>query len=189
MVIMCIYMSTLDIGNIFAYSLFLPSFHPEMALFRNLCVNLRDCLCDVLQYASAQPLDFLDLAKNCSFLNRKLRCVHPEFPDGHYLKNPQHNEPLEGRLFMKTVNALKIRNNLGEVLDLLNKTGEPILVSKGRKLRAVLITPEQFQKRFLDYQAEEQKKHLLETIDSLRADSLGRKSSVDVLRELRGYTA
>jgi len=106
-----------------------------------------------------------------------------------YLKNPQHNEPLEGRLFMKTVTALKIRNNLGEVLDLLNKTGEPILVSKGRKLRAVLITPEQFQKRFLDYQAEEQKKHLLETIDSLRADSLGRKSSVDVLRELRGYTA
>ncbi len=55
-----------------------------MALFRNLCVNPRDCLCDVLQYASAQPLGFLDLAKNCSFLNRKLHCVHREFPDGHY---------------------------------------------------------------------------------------------------------
>ncbi|MBW1741513.1 MAG: type II toxin-antitoxin system Phd/YefM family antitoxin [Deltaproteobacteria bacterium] len=88
---------------------------------------------------------------------------------------------------MKTVNALKIRNNLGEVLDLLDKTGEPILVSKGRKLRAVLITPEQFKKRFLDYQAEEQKRHLLETINSLRADSLERKSSVELLRELRGY--
>ena len=33
-----------------------------MALFRNLCVNLRDCLCDVPRYASAQSLDFLDLA-------------------------------------------------------------------------------------------------------------------------------
>ena len=88
---------------------------------------------------------------------------------------------------MKTVNALKIRNNLGEVLELLTKTGEPILVSKGREIRAVLITPEQFEKRFLDYQAEEQKKHLLETIKSLRVDSLETKSSVEVLRELRGY--
>jgi PHD/YefM family antitoxin component YafN of YafNO toxin-antitoxin module len=88
---------------------------------------------------------------------------------------------------MKTVNALKIRNNLGEVLELLTKTGEPILISKGREDRAVLITPEQFEKRFLDYQAEEQKKQLLETIKSLRVDSLETKSSVEVLRELRGY--
>jgi len=88
---------------------------------------------------------------------------------------------------MKTVNALKIRNNLGEVLELLTKTGEPILISKGREVRAVLITPEQFQKRFLDYQAEEKKKQLLETIKSLRVDSLETKSSVEVLRELRGY--
>ena len=89
---------------------------------------------------------------------------------------------------MKTVNALKIRNNLGEVLELLTKTGEPILVSKGREIRAVLITPEQFKKRrFLDYQAEEQKKQLLEAIKSLRVDSLETKSSVEVLRALRGY--
>lgn len=88
---------------------------------------------------------------------------------------------------MKTVNALKIRNNLGEVLDLLDETGEPILVSKGRKIRAALITPEQFKKRFLDYQAEEEKRHLLETIEDLKADSLEAKSSVDILRELRGY--
>ena len=88
---------------------------------------------------------------------------------------------------MRTVNALKIRNNLGEVLDLLNNTGEPILVSKGRKLRAVLITPEQFKRRFLDYQAEERKRQLLETIKGLRDDSLERKGSVEVLRELRGY--
>ena len=88
---------------------------------------------------------------------------------------------------MRTVNALKIRNNLGEVLDLLNNTGEPILVNKGRKLRAVLITPEQFKRRFLDYQAEERKRQLLETIKGLREDSLERKGSVEVLRELRGY--
>ncbi|MGM0665593.1 MAG: hypothetical protein ACQET7_15615, partial [Thermodesulfobacteriota bacterium] len=33
------------------------SFHPEMVFFANLGVNLRGCLCGVLQYASAQPLD------------------------------------------------------------------------------------------------------------------------------------
>lgn len=88
---------------------------------------------------------------------------------------------------MKTVNALKIRNHLGEVLEELNKTGKPILVSKGRKIRAVLITPEQFQRRFLDYQAEDKKKRLLETIKGLKAKSRGTKDSVEVLRELRGY--
>ena len=88
---------------------------------------------------------------------------------------------------MKTVNALKIRNHLGEVLEELNRTGKPILVSKRRKIQAVLITPEQFQRRFLDYQAEEEKKHLLEAIKGLRAKRRGPKDSVDVLRELRGY--
>lgn len=88
---------------------------------------------------------------------------------------------------MKTVNALKIRNHLGEVLEELNKTGKPILVSKGRKIQAVLITPEQFKKRFIDYQAEEEKKRLLETIKESRAKRLGARDSVDILRELRGY--
>ena len=88
---------------------------------------------------------------------------------------------------MKTVNSLKIRNNLGEVLDMLDKTGEPILISKGRQVRAILITPEQFQKRFLDYQAEEQKKQLLEAIENMKDVGIGTKSSLDVLRELRGY--
>jgi PHD/YefM family antitoxin component YafN of YafNO toxin-antitoxin module len=88
---------------------------------------------------------------------------------------------------MKTVNALKIRNHLGEVLEELNKKGEPILVSKGRRIQAVLITLEQFQRRFLDYQAEEKKKQLKEAIKGMRAKRHGAKDSVEVLRELRGY--
>ena len=42
-----------------------------MVFFANLFVNLRGFLCDVLAYASAQPLDFLDLGKKSSFLNWK----------------------------------------------------------------------------------------------------------------------
>ncbi len=61
---------------------------------------------------------------------------------------------------MKTVNALTIRNNLGSVLDTLEKTKEPILISKGRVIRAVLITPDDFRRRFVDRQAEEEKQRL-----------------------------
>jgi hypothetical protein len=40
----------------------------------------------------------------------------------------------------------------------------PILVSKGGKIRAVLVTPEQFEKHFLDWQAEEEKDRFLDTV-------------------------
>ena len=56
-----------------------------MVLFRPGGVNLRICLCDVLMYASAQPLDFLDRTKIPSFSNWKPILSHPDFPDGHYL--------------------------------------------------------------------------------------------------------
>jgi len=49
-------------------------------------------------------------------------------------------------------------------LDRLNSKGEPIFISKGRKTRAVLVTPEQFEKRFLDWQAKEEKNRLLDTV-------------------------
>ena len=90
---------------------------------------------------------------------------------------------------MKTVNALKIRNHLGEVLDILVKTGEPILVSKGRQVKAVLITPEDFQTRFLDVQSEEERKKFIKNMKKLRSQSTVQKSSLAILRQLRGYTA
>jgi PHD/YefM family antitoxin component YafN of YafNO toxin-antitoxin module len=88
---------------------------------------------------------------------------------------------------VKEVTALTLRNRLGEILDQLQKTGEPVLVSKGRKARAVMITPEQFEQRFLVYQAEEKKKELLAKVKASRSARIGLKTSLDVLRELRGY--
>ena len=67
---------------------------------------------------------------------------------------------------MHTVNALKIRNQFGEVLRLLESSGQPILVSKGRKIRAVLITPEDFEARFVDCLAEDRRRRRLEEIRS-----------------------
>ena len=88
---------------------------------------------------------------------------------------------------MEEVNALKIRNNLGEILDRLSKTGEPIFVSKGRKIRAVLVTPEQFEKRFLDRQVEEERKKFLEAVKRLRKVKKSKDDSLSILRQLRGY--
>ena len=88
---------------------------------------------------------------------------------------------------MEKVNALKLRNNLGEILDRLSASGEPILVSKGRKIRAVLVTPEDFEKRFLDVKAREEKEHLLQHFRTLRKRKKEPAGSLEMLRKLRGY--
>jgi len=87
---------------------------------------------------------------------------------------------------MEQINALRLRNRLGEVLDALSDRGEPILITKGRKVRAVLITPEQFQKRFVDWQCEEDKKRFLERVRRLRKKRKENLASLEVLRGLRG---
>ena len=88
---------------------------------------------------------------------------------------------------MEEVNALTVRNKLGQILERLGKTGEPVYISKSRKIRAVLVTPEQFEKRFLDWQAEEKKESLLKSIRTLSRNKKGQENSLSVLRRLRGY--
>jgi prevent-host-death family protein len=87
---------------------------------------------------------------------------------------------------MRSVNALEIRNHLGAVLDDLERTGEPVIVSKGRKPRAVLISVEDFQKRFVDRQTEERRKALMDRVLAARAERVGEADSLSVLRALRG---
>ncbi len=53
-----------------------------MVFLPNLGVNLRPCLCGVVNYASAQALDFLDLGQKSAFLNWKQQQV-PIFGKGH----------------------------------------------------------------------------------------------------------
>lgn len=88
---------------------------------------------------------------------------------------------------MEEVNALKIRNNLGEILDRLNATGEPIFISKGRKRHAVLVTIKDFETRFIDHKVKEDKKRLLDGMHALRQKKKESIESMELLRRLRGY--
>ena len=71
---------------------------------------------------------------------------------------------------------------------MLDKEKDPILITKSKKIRAVLIRYEDFQTRFLDKQAEEEKEKFLKQVRSHVAPSLIPEDSVLTLRRLRGYT-
>lgn len=87
---------------------------------------------------------------------------------------------------MKTVNALTIRNKFGEVLAYLEDKHEPVLITKGKKLRAALVPIKDFQTRFLDKQAEEERDKLLKEIRAIRRPGKEKTTSVEALRQLRG---
>ena len=53
-----------------------------MVFLPNLSVNLRVCLCGVVNYAPAQALDFLDLGQKSSFLDWKRHQV-PTFKNNY----------------------------------------------------------------------------------------------------------
>ena len=88
---------------------------------------------------------------------------------------------------MKTISSSEIRNHLGSVLDQLSESGEPILVSIDGQVRAVLITPEDFEDRFADKQLGNERRRLLERIQSLKEHRIGNRDSIEILRDLRGY--
>lgn len=87
---------------------------------------------------------------------------------------------------MKRVNALEPRQSLGKVVAGLQGGGEPILVEKGRKPVAVLISLRDFQERFVEKAAAEARIRVLEGMDRLAMLSVDGTPPVDALRELRG---
>jgi PHD/YefM family antitoxin component YafN of YafNO toxin-antitoxin module len=86
---------------------------------------------------------------------------------------------------MKKVTALQLRQSLGKTLDMMKETGEPILLEKGRKPVAVLISLEEYQKRFVDYEADQRRRELVEKIRSAEFPLPEGKTSLDLIREIR----
>ncbi|MBI4729138.1 MAG: type II toxin-antitoxin system Phd/YefM family antitoxin [Acidobacteria bacterium] len=87
---------------------------------------------------------------------------------------------------MKRVNALQLRQSLGKVIAGLEKTGEPILLEKGRRPVGVIVSLRDFQERFVERAAAEARTKLIEEMDRLATTSADPTPVVDVLRDLRG---
>ncbi|MBI1860065.1 MAG: type II toxin-antitoxin system Phd/YefM family antitoxin [Deltaproteobacteria bacterium] len=86
---------------------------------------------------------------------------------------------------MKKTNALQLRQSMGKVMKDLLKTGEPILIEKGRTPVAVLITLEDYQKRFVDKDADVRRKEIVEKILASRLEAPPGQKSIDVIRDIR----
>ena len=86
---------------------------------------------------------------------------------------------------MQKTNALKLRQNLGAIIDQLRQGGEPILVEKGRQPVAVLISLEDYEKRFVDVAADLKRRELVEKIRKADIKLPPGKSSLDIVREIR----
>jgi prevent-host-death family protein len=87
---------------------------------------------------------------------------------------------------MEKVNALQLRQSLGRVLQRLRKTGGPILLEKNRVPAAVIITLEEYRKRFVDTEADRLRKEMVDRIKAAGLTTPKGVSTLDLLRELRG---
>lgn len=86
---------------------------------------------------------------------------------------------------MLKANALQLRQSLGAILKKLQSGKQPILIERNSKPAAVLITLEDYQKRFVDREADEKRKNLVRRIKELRTSPPEGFQSVDLIRELR----
>lgn len=87
---------------------------------------------------------------------------------------------------MEKVNALQLRQSLGQILRRLQKSGGPILLEKDRKPAAVIISLEEFRKRFVDTEADRLRKEMVDRIKGAGLTTPKGVSTLDLLRELRG---
>ena len=87
---------------------------------------------------------------------------------------------------MRVVAAADLVEELGWILDELDSTGEPIVIREGGTARAALISRDDFERHFHDYQVQERRRDQLERVRRMRAPS-GPVDTVELLRRLRGY--
>ncbi|HXW60735.1 MAG TPA: type II toxin-antitoxin system Phd/YefM family antitoxin [Myxococcota bacterium] len=86
---------------------------------------------------------------------------------------------------MEKANALQLRQHMGRIVQRLKDKGEPILIEKDRKPVAVLISLEDYQRRFVDIDADIKRRELIEEIKQAKIRLPKRVSSLDLIRSLR----
>ncbi len=86
---------------------------------------------------------------------------------------------------MKPVNAVTLRQSLGRVLRQLERGGEPIVVQRGRRPAAVLISLRDYQERFVDREPDARRRAIVAALKETRFEKPAGQTTLDVLRELR----
>lgn len=86
---------------------------------------------------------------------------------------------------MQKTNALQLRQNMGALIDKLRATGEPILLEKDRTPVGVIISIDDYKKRFVDIDADIARKEIIEKIKAAKIKLPKGKSSLDLIRDLR----
>lgn len=86
---------------------------------------------------------------------------------------------------MKSVNALELRQSLGKVLRTLERDGGPILVERARRPSAVLISLKDYNERFVDRSADDERRAIVQRIEEIQFRAPRGRTSLDVLRSLR----
>lgn len=86
---------------------------------------------------------------------------------------------------MQKANALQLRQNLGAIIERLVKTQEPILLEKDRVPVGVIISIEDYKKRFVDLDADIARKKIVAEIKAAQIALPKNTSSLDLIRSLR----
>jgi prevent-host-death family protein len=81
---------------------------------------------------------------------------------------------------MKRTNALDLRQSLGKILRGIQKDGEPVMVEQRSKPAAVLISLEDYRKRFVDVDADEQRRAVVARIKAVELKA--KKGTLELLR-------
>lgn len=86
---------------------------------------------------------------------------------------------------MQKVNALELRHSLSKIIGKLQKSGRPILLEKSRKPAAVLISLEDYKKRFAEKDADDKRLELQKKILGLARKSVNKESAEELVHSLR----
>jgi PHD/YefM family antitoxin component YafN of YafNO toxin-antitoxin module len=86
---------------------------------------------------------------------------------------------------MQKTNALKLRQCLGAIVKQLETSGEPILIEKDRRPVGVLISIEDYKRRFVDVDADIARREMIEQIKAAGIKLPPGTTSLDLIRKLR----
>ena len=87
---------------------------------------------------------------------------------------------------MKAVTAEDVREDVVRILNDLETTGEPIVITEGRTARGVLISVGDLKRHFSEREAQE-RRQVLQRVRRMRVPASDSVDTVEMLRRLRGY--